>query len=299
MAIYTPELDAPMRTRTLILMLAAAALLAPGVQGQQLQGITVVASEPIDPVDPGTTATQEFSVSVGCATILQAGGSSTVAVNVSAPVWMGATGTDVELDPTGCIPGGSVAGNGTITYAPTNAAPGFQPAEIAITAMLGDETGETTTTAQAGYRPGYQFTFAPGTTIMVTNASESVTMQITVTANADTMLMFEAVEGAMGSVAIPTFINVVDQIGQETTLTQDLTYTPPLDDWTEDTFIFKTWSHYMQDGDLKTPDQQVTLVFVNDLPPGSGGDSEEEESPGVAVPILIGALAAIAIARRR
>ncbi len=309
-----------MRSATLLAIITAIALTLPMAQAQSPPtGMTFVLDDPVDYLPYDGAGNLNYTVTVGCLEILQNTGATTVNVASDAPP-LGITiggDTSVELDETACLTNnGFATATGTLTITPASDAPGRQPAPITVTATYGTLSAQDDTTVEVAYRPGYNPSIEEEMPITVNGDTHVFNLTLTVTSNTATMAMFELLDASnggadtLGSITLPNFINFFEvDPANGTTQVIEITYRAPASSWTNDTVVFKTWSHWMQDGDLKTEDQIITWNFVS----GTGHEHQDHEHdetnknddkflgiPGPGPVLLLGLLSvALWVARRR
>ncbi len=291
-----------MRTWTLLATgLFAAAMLVPGTAAQaQLPGVELVFEEPAGPVPYDGTTELNFTATIGCLGILTSSGSTDLEVTTDgAPAYLGIQNKTVSFDEADCVAGSGVLTiTDSLSMTPTSEAPGLSTTEVTIVAAHGDASDSSTIPITVDYKMGY--TWATNITFPYEMTGESVTFDLTLTVdtNAVTMVMFESVTAPLGILPAPFPYTFNDPMANSTHTVQ-ITYQAPLGDWTNDTAVIKTWSHYLNDGAVKTADEEMTFTFTRAAGAASGGD-DGKDSPGVALPVMLALLgAAMVVARRR
>lgn len=264
-------------------------------------GIVVTPEAPLAPIAPGSAGSQAFTAEVGCFEMVLGGGSTTLNISVVGPSWAGASAQSIELSPADCPTASGVLNvTGSIDYAISASAPGMAPESVEVTASIGDSLGTATTSVTAGYRGTYTLGTDTEFPVQVTEDTVTFNILLTVDANADTMVMFATDDEVqtMGTIAVPTFLNFRDLSGP-TTSEVSVTYTAPTAAWEQDRFQFTTWSHYLNDGAVKSPDQVITWSFDNAGTTTGNGADEGEDSPGAPLVLLSLALVGVAMVLRR
>ena len=129
-------------------------------------------------------------------------------------------------------------------------------------------------------------------------------LRINVTANAQTMVMFEnkTVDvGSLDGLRAYTF----DVLNGERDVTYNVLFTPPSSEWSEATVRFHTYSHCLVGANCAAKlERNLTWTFVNNPPPSpdqtpTTSTKEPAKSPGpLLVPALV-VLLGLAITRKR
>lgn len=288
-----------------------ATLLLLGAMVPTAQGVAIDAPASTTLAATGGTAIS-FNVTASCSELAEADpitGMGDVDYTVTAtdlPEWLNATDTTVTFDASACITGGSPTGSlqesGTIEVTPTAAAPGMSPTTITLEA---DDGATADTDVQVEYVHGYMLMFdAEAFPMEVGGDEETFNATVHLFANARSMAMFQVVEKPeyLSVTGLPDFKTVGDAelAGEmEFMQTYPITVTPPsTGSWEEDSITFKTWSHFLDDGNVKTEDQTITWTFTNAGPAPS--DDESNGSPGGGVVLVtLGLLGAALVALRR
>ncbi len=293
-----------MRLWTLLAVGLLAIATIPGTSAQGT-GVTLSATAPEGNIPYAGTTEIPFDLTVGCVTLLEAGlttqspspSASIVAEN--APAFLGIENTTVAFAAGDCAgTSGSAVASGVISMTPTMEAPGMSTNEITLLATIGGGTASTTVPITIDYKMGY--TWATNITFPYEMTGDSVTFDLTLTVdtNALTMVMFETVTAPLGILAAPFPYTFNDPIAMNNHTVQ-LTYQAPVGDWTNDTAVIKTWSHYLNDGALKTADENMTFMFTRAPGTASGGNGDGKDSPGLALPAIVALLGAALVAARR
>lgn len=280
--------------------------LVPSVQGVSISppdATTTLAAE-------GTTALS-FNVTASCDEFVPDAitGQGTVEYTVTAtalPAWLNASEATVAFDATGCLtnPTGSLQESGSIDLTTAAGAPGMAPTAITLEADEGAATADAD--VQVEYVKGYMLMF-PADAFPMEVGAEATTFNATVHlfANARSMAMFQVLERPeyLSVSGIPDFKTVGDEeLAGDMEFMQDypITVTPPTTGtWEEDSITFKTWSHFLDDGNVKTEDETITWTFVNTAPAQTGGDDSNDSPGGGVVLVGLGLLGAAFVALRR
>lgn len=249
-----------------------------------------------------------FTVTVDCLQDVLVGtleGMGSYAVTVTGTASVGtitSPGTTVSFSPDDCADptaGGTATKAGVLSVSDAGSV-GMEKIEVAL-----DANGATDiANVIVDYAPGYDFTFEGGPTFEVSEDSISFPAEIAITANAMSMAMFQVTEAPKFGIieGLPEFMNVASPlVSGDGIVPLEITYTPTSSNWESDSITFTTWSHFINDGSMKTQDQVITWTFnnANAGPGGAGSSSENKESPGAGILIVgLGILAAVAVARR-
>ena len=294
-------------------LLFTLALLAPTAQAQ------ITFTSDVQNLSFEGNQTLEFSASVDCdAFVSDSGltgqGTMTETVDFTLPEgFTGDASTEVEFNGAPCLTGGDPTANIQVDNITVNITPG--PAVPGMTGLsVGLTSGESTGSInfQVDYRPGYFFDVSQTFPVDVTKDEDgnwipvTWTATITVTANADTMVMMQVNDKIEYGTLAGLFANsphnfldlTSDQIENGITKTVAFSYTPTSDNWEEDTISFVTWSHYLPDNTQgQTADQEVTWTFHN----GAAHDDEDGFGiPGFGfAPAILALLGAALVAARR
>ncbi len=289
-----------MRTWTLIAAgLLVGALLIPGGSAQTA-GVTLSFETPAGPLPHNASSELPFTATINCVGVLSSGGSTDVVIATdNAPAYLGIQNKTVSFTNTDCLnPSGSVDVSDSLTMTPTADAPGMSTMEVTFTASHAGASDSATIPITLDYKMGY--TWSTDISFPYELAEDSVTFNITlmVDTNAVTMVMFETVEAPLGILTPPFPYTFNDPMAQNTHVVE-VTYQAPVGAWTNDTATLKTWSHFLDDGGLKTPDEQMVFTFTRAAGTSANG-GDDKDSPGIALPGLLALLgAALYVARRR
>jgi MYXO-CTERM domain-containing protein len=294
-----------MKTFAALALLLLAALAVPTASAQTPEGVTVTATDLATPIPYEGSAELPVSVSVGCLTILENQGSTTVTVAVSdAPSWLTATPATIELEPQSCITGGNgfASGDGTVGLTVTKDAPGVVDHTINLTGTLGTTASDpATATFTVAYFVDY--TLVPDVTFPLTVNGTEASFNVTVTqaSNARSMVMIEQMKTTAGVFSGLASIVYENDAGMPAEKTFKVTFKAPEGEWTNATTTFTAFGHYLLldgragDFDAGTP---VTYSFVA----GHAGhvEDEDKDSPApVGVLLALGLVALAAFVRRR
>ena len=294
-----------MKTAAALALLVLSALAVPNASAQAPQGVTVTPTDLAAPIPYEGSAQLPVSVSVGCLTILEEGGSTTVEVAVTdAPAWLTATPASVAVDETGCLTsGGFATGEGMVGLAVTKDAPGVVDHSISLAGTLGSASSEAVQTVfTVAYHVNYTVV-SDATFPMTVNGTEaSFNVTITQASNARSMVMIEELQTSAGVFSGLGSQQYENDAGKPDSRTFKVTFKAPTGEWTNATAQFTAYGHYLLldgragDFDAGTP---VTYSFVA----GHGEHEEETEgkdSPAPAgVLLALGLVALAAFARRR
>lgn len=287
------------------------ALLLPSAAAQS--GPIALAPNWPTPLSPTTPTGVPFNVTLDCAVIAQKGGSANVDVSLDkAPAWITAQAARVSFAAADCVTGAktTLTRPGTIQLAAAADAPGLEPFSVTLSAAVTGSTEKTTAKKDdlvLGYRPGHALSPPGDQTFRVTQATYAFELAINVTANAQTMVMFEdkTVDlGSLDGLRAMTF----DVANGERAITYNVLYTPPTGNWTQAKVTFRTYSHCLV-GDGCDPQlaSTITWTFLNEQPPSpndAGNPSDpapggQSPSVGGALTLALVALASLILARRR
>lgn len=284
------------------LAILALMLLAPAANAE----VTATPDETLTAIAPDATTTVPFTATMACTDFVDEGtitgmGSSVQSFAVTYPAGLSGPATvDVSIPGEPCLtsPTGSSSAAGNLPVTAEATAPGMTRLDITLTAS--DDTASTIS-VQVGYRMGHSLIIDREFPIEV--GAEPVTWNgtLTVTANADTMVMTQTTEKAQfGTVGgVFPFKNFLDPMNTVNEVQIMFTYTPSATEWTDDKMAFTLWSHFMDDGAQKTDDDMIEWTFVNTNDHG-GEPDDSKGSPGFGALSLIGLVAAAAfVARRR
>lgn len=259
-----------------------------------------------------TTTALSFNLTVSCQDFLDegtltGGGSAEYTVTVTEPpAWLNATDATVTFDATGCVtnPTGSLQESGSIDLATAAGAPGMTPTTITLSTDDGGATQDTD--VQVEYVKGYMLLFpADEFPLEIGGEAETFNATIHLFANARSMAMFQVVEKPeyLSVSGLPDFKTVGDdELAGDLEFMQEypITVTPPSSgSWEEDSITFTTWSHFLDDGDMKTEDETITWTFTNAAPAQANGDDSNDSPGGGVVLVGLGLLGAAFVALRR
>lgn len=287
-----------MQWKTPIVLLSIAMLAAPAANAVSIS---------YDGEDPTTLAVDgatdlPFTVTVDCVEDLLLAGSASAEVTVTipdAPAWLNFTDATLTFDGTNCITGASqtISQGGTLSVTPDASAPGMVPTGITL-----DADGATAdANIQVDYKPGYSFDVEGNFPMEVPADGTSFPATIHLFGNARSMAMFEVLERpeCVSVSGVPDFYTAQDADlagDMEEMVPLTISVTPCGGEWTEDKFVFKTWSHFLDAGEMKTEDVEITWTFQ---PAADTVTEGEEGSPGFGLVGLLAALGAAFIVRRR
>jgi hypothetical protein len=273
-------------------------------------------------IPDGTAQTLIFSATLSCdefgdASTIEGQGEVTRTVTFTYPTgFSGPASADVVFNGQSCIPpegdpsGDVVVNNLTVEITPNAGASGMKPLDVALAS--GDATGAIP--FKLAYKPGYALIVDQTFPVEVSKDPETgewipveFTGTISISSNADTMVMMSVTSDEkqqFGNID-GLFVNsphifrdlTTDQIENGIEKEVAFKYTPTSDDWAQDTLTFTTWSHFLNDGEMKTTDDVVTWTFTN-----AEFDGEESNgAPGFEASLLVVSLigAAAIIGRRR
>ncbi len=252
-----------------------------------------------------------FNVTLECSLIATKGGTVNVDVTATdAAPWLNVTPARVSFPLTDCASGPrtTLTKPGAVALTPTLDAPGLQPFTLTLVAQVVGSTEKATSMKEnlvLAYKPGHTLTPAGDQTFPVTDATFAFELRIDITANAQTMVMFEnkTVDvGTLDGLRAMTF----DVANNDRTITYNVLYTPPEFNWTEAKVRFHTYSHCLVGANC-TPqlEQNLTWTFVNKQPPAPPPSMEPTpttaggSSPGLGTFFLVVAIAMVAAALRR
>ncbi len=273
-----------------ILLVALLLAIAPA------QALSLSASAPGTYIDPMGSMDITVDVTVDCADIVSAGGSLDAALTAEVLDGVDVTGETVSFAVSDCSPPSStVTKQGTVTLTPTDSAAGLTPFDAKI--ISGDE--QTTVEGLAvDYKPGHTMSIEGDQTFEVTGGYIEFPLDLTITANAKTMIMFEEKSvstGLLDGLAHKVF----DVAANETSATYTVSWTAPEGGWENATVSFYTYSHCLDKTEGCDPqfESRPTWTFINMDPHGTETEGEKE-SPSFALPLLIVGLALVALRRR-
>ncbi|HUR25303.1 MAG TPA: hypothetical protein VM327_04720 [Candidatus Thermoplasmatota archaeon] len=294
-----------MKTAASFALLVLAALAVPTGSAQAPQGILVTATDLAAPIPYEGSAQLPVSVQVGCVSILQNQGSTTVEVTATdAPAWLTVTPASVDVQASTCATGGTgfATGTGAVGLAVSKDAPGVVDHTIDLVGTLGSEaSGPVPVVFTVAYHVNY--TLVPDAKFPLTVNGTEASFNVTVTqaSNARSMVMIEGMKSSAG-----VFSGLGSQVyesdaGKPATKTFKVTFKAPDGEWSNATAQFTAYGHYLLldgragDFDAGTP---VTYAFVaGEHHHDEGGDKDSPAPVGAFV--ALGLVALAAIARRR
>ena len=261
------------------------------------------------------TATIPIDVSVGCDVVLVSGGGSADVQVAGLPTWLTAASTIVTFEPTECSggPTAAVIKQAELTLTPAPNAPGLINATFNATIVyVGEAPGPLgqprvspieLPAVHVAYRPGHVMTPDGDQTFTVTNGTYAFDMTVDITANARTMVMFEDKKVNGGGLLTGLQAKVFDVPNGDTRLVQPVKFTAPQGAWDTVRVSFYNYSHCLDGTDCgEQLARTVTWTFKNanataDLE--SQGEKESKGAPGLALPAIAAALAALVVLARR
>lgn len=294
------------------LLLLAAFVAAPAA-AQGIDTFEVDALDASREFGVGQTTTIPVNVTVGCGFLLEHGTSLDVTLETDLPASWGASGSDVSFSasPTCVTSSGELTEAGSIDVTPTAEAPGLERRTFTIYANTTDGDSATfdhSSDVWVEYVPGHDLDVDidfPYTYTAEDEGAVEFNATLTISANADTMVMFENVRtsGTLSGFSGQQIFMLSD--GAERTRTMSVTWTPPSGSWGNATISFYTYSHCMADEDacdMANPgarnfEENVTWEIQNEAGSGNGGDGKD--SPGAGLFLIPGLAAAAFLARRR
>lgn len=293
-----------MKTAAAFALLLLSALAVPTASAQAPEGVTLTATDLASPIPYEGSAQLPVSVSVGCLTILESGGSTAVEVAVTdAPAWLTATPATVEVDEAGCITGaGFATGEGTVGLAVTKDAPGVVDHSVSLAATLGSATSEA---VQAVFTVAYHVNYtvvADATFPLEVHGTEaSFNVTITQASNARSMVMIEELQTSAGVFSGLGSQQYENDAGKPDSRTFKVTFKAPTGEWGNATAQFTAYGHYLLldgragDFDAGTP---VTYAFKAGV--HTQEEDAEKNSPApVGAFLALGLVALAAFVRRQ
>ncbi len=283
------------------LLVAMALLAVPGADA----ALSITADDEPLALPPGSTTELTVTGTVNCQDFVTSGSQTiNVALTTDAPAeWGAQDGTLTFNAGPDCLnPAGTTSTTGTVSFTPNGTAMGLIPEIITITAS-GDADATFTRNEQiwVDYQPGHvmetdiDFPYTLTDDVLVFN------LTVTVTANTDSMVMFERLTTSAGSVTGLGNEQFFFTAGEAPTRVKTVTWTPPSGDWDNATIEFYNYSHCLifDFGDCGAHfEQNLTWTILNGGTPTPTGD-EGEDSPGAGLVAILAAIAAIVVARRR
>ncbi len=287
----------------------AAILLAPAASADVTHSTTFTGGAiPYD-----GSATIPIQVIVGCDLILaNLGGSASVAV--VGPSWLNASSTTVSFDPAECaagLPASEVSKQAEVTLTPSPNAPGLINATLNATIVYvgeaptseGSESPVELPPVHVSYRPGHVMTPDGDQTFTVTNGTHSFDMKVDITANARTMIMFEDKRVQGGGLLTGLQAHVFNVPAGEVLLVQPVKFTAPQGAWDTVKVSFRNYSHCLDGTDCGPQvEKTITWTFKNGNATAAepaGEKQDSKDAPGPVFPVILVALALVAIAARR
>jgi hypothetical protein len=207
--------------------------------------------------------------------------------------------TTATLDYTSCLAAPPVdpVTTGTLLVSADQWAQGMTP----ITVTLSDGTATANTEAKVNYTNIYTVSTDATFPLETVDGMAKFNLTMTVTANAPSMIMFFKQTASCGSVTgLPEFLNINDGdyiSGKPTLLVQEISYTNTCSDNEMDSFVFDTVAHNVAYSTDLFETHQVNWTFENNG--GNAAGETSEETPGVGLVVIMAALGAIVIARRK
>lgn len=291
------------------LLAIAVALLVPAATADVTHSTTFTGGA--IPYDGSVTV--PIQVTVGCDVILGSlGGSASVAV--AGPVWLNATSTTVAFEPTECSggPTAEVSKEAEVVLTPALNAPGLVNATLNGTITYVGEVANPLTpgpspvelpAVHVAYRPGHVMTPNGDQTFTVTSGTYTFDMKVDITANARTMIMFEDKKVSGGGLLTGLQAHVFNVPEGEIQLVQPVKFTAPQGAWDTVKVSFRNYSHCLDGTDCGPEvEKTITWTFNNANPVAiepAGQKSDSKGAPGPALPIVLAALALVAVGARR
>lgn len=271
------------------------------------EGATLQVAMPAH-LEPGTATQVPVVFEVGCAEIALSG--STVLVDLeAAPSWLAVDGPSWTVGLLDCLGLEKVTLTGQLNLTPTAEAPGLEPFTVDALGRIDDhEYLVEGLTSELLYRPGHTMDPSGDQTFTVDGPTYTFDLQVEITANAKTMVMFE--DKVVSGQAFLTGLRakVFDVPNGERTATLPITFEAPEGPWTEETATFYNYSHCLGGEDCgEELARTITWTFVNADPdagsattdqPHDGG-KEGKGTPGLALPGLVASVAVGARLARR
>ncbi len=288
---------------TRLSLLAIALLALPSAQAAlQLS----VEDEPLG-LPPGTTTDLEVTGTISCQDFITAGKQTlTVTLSSDAPdEWGPADGTLTFTAGADCLSAStSTTATGKVSFTPTADAMGLIGETITIAA-----TGDLEDTVQrnelmwVAYQPGHTMETSIDFPYELTESKLTFNLTITITANTNTMVMFENVTTTGGNVAGLSHEQFFFTAGEERTRTKTISWEPPTGEWEEATISFYNYSHCLifdfGDCDAEVEDNISWTITNGGVPsPEPEGDGDKG-SPGAGILLVLAAVGAALVLRRR
>jgi MYXO-CTERM domain-containing protein len=293
-----------MKSFAALALLLLAAALVPPASAQAPQGVTVTPTALTTPVPYEGSAQLPVSVSVGCLSMLETQGTTTVTVSVTdAAPWLTATPATIALEPQSCLTGtGFATGEGTVGLAVTKDAPGVVDHTINLVGTLGTVASEPTpTTFTVAYHVNY--TLVPDVKFPLVVNGTQATFNVTVTqaSNARSMVMVEKLKTSAGVLSGLASVVYENDAGKPASKTFKVTFKAPAGEWTNASAEFTAYGHYLLlDGRAGDFDPGTTVKYTFVAGQAEETKDEEKDSPApVGAFLALGLVALAAIVRRR
>ncbi len=289
------------------LLLAAVALVAllPATSAQAPSAaFELQASVPPMLIPNGATAI-DVMVTLGCMEVLENMGEADVVVALAdAPEWLQAEPAQLHFGIEECLGHDTVVQNATLSVETVDA-PGLAPFTLALVAQLGDHAAEAEAAGvMVDYLPGHTMTPDGDQTFMVNGTTLEFDLDLEITANAKTMIMFEdkVVSGAASLTGLRA--HIFDVAAGDRSLTNRVIFTAPESAWAQETVSFYTYSHCLDGPDCgENFARNVTWTFQNAGPAMPATNqaplAEDAEAPGVSWAFLLVAMTVAVAVRRR
>jgi hypothetical protein len=259
-------------------------------------------------------------VVVGCDLALFQGGGTVEVTFQQLPAWLSSELQSVEVDPAGCVPGvtGNITQDVPMQITPASNAPGLLPfvlnATVTFTGEVMEPTGQVSQPAtvtvltpetKLAYRPGHTMTPDGDQTFQVpANEPYTFDLRLDIHANARTMIMFEDKtlsnpDALLNGLRAETY----DVAAGQTSETRKVMFTPPGTPWESVVVTFRTYSHCLDGENCGNQlERTVTWTFTNAggaEPSAQDPESGSKDTPGPAFLVVLFALLAAFVARRR
>lgn len=291
--------------------LLAALMLTPAASAQLGEVNVDIDGALAGALDPQGSTDVNFTLHVGCDILLEEGGSATFTVSTDLPAEFGAESKDVDVSADqDCLLGGSGDRevSDTLTITPVDGAMGNNKTTFTLTATGAGESGEAENSDQVwiGYLPGHELDPEiefPYTMTAADGPELVFNVTVTITANSNTMVMFEQADATPGDVTGLAHEVFNLKTGDARERTKTVTFIPPADDWENATISFFNFSHCLDSGFEcgNEMEQDISWTITNggvSTDSGGNGGGEDSPSPGVFT-LLLGLLGAAFIAARR
>jgi hypothetical protein len=268
--------------------------------------ITVNATAPAVFIDPNGAMSVTVDIAVGCAIVLTGGGNGTISLSAAVPAYIAVAADDILVSAADCVGNEYATKTGSLVLTPNATAPGLQLFNAKVTALFTTSAGSTSGESQVDglavdYRGGHTLSLAGDQTFEVVDGVATVMLDVTISANTKTMVMFLDQSTTAGSVSGLSH-KVFDVLAGERNKTYTITFTAPEGAWTEEQFTFHNYSHCLDKEEGCDP------LFINDPTwtftnmggnVTAGGSDGGKDSPGLAMPLVLGTVALIGFALRR